>query len=437
VASAGKKLLVLLVASVVACGLLELAATLLYARVKQRPFVRAEVRARLLAGAPPDSSGAAPTAVENDPRVADQRVIIHPYFGYIVDPGTPHVNPYGFYGPEPLATRSPDAAIVAVFGGSVADQLVKIGGDALREALAARRPFAGQHIELINLALGGYKQPQQLLVLTTLLALGAQFDLVINLDGFNEVDGAKDNQQDGVNPFYPYTWNLHARRGLDSTAMVHMAKADLIRARREELRRWFARPPLWHSAFALTLWEFLDQREEAALAAETVALRTALAQSATSPQQTGPPVRYADDEAMYLDYAEVWARSSLEMEILCSGYGIRYVHFLQPNQYLTGSKTLTAEERATAYDQDVADTHRIDSAYPVFIDRGLDLRTQGVEFVDLTLLFRDEARTVYSDTCCHLNELGNRELAEAIAAEVAAGSAEATPEPAADEPAPE
>ena len=112
---------------------------------------------------------------------------------------------------------------MAVFGGSVADQLVKTGGDVLSETLEERGPFRGRRIEVINLALGGYKQPQQLLVLATLLALGAQFDAVVNLDGFNEIDGAKDNLQDGVNPFYPYTWNLHARQALDSAAAVHMA----------------------------------------------------------------------------------------------------------------------------------------------------------------------------------------------------------------------
>jgi hypothetical protein len=118
---------------------------------------------------------------------------------------------------------------------------------------------------------------------------------------------------------------------------------------------------------------------------------------------------------MFTDYAEIWARSSLEMELLCAGYGIRYLHFLQPNQYLPGSKTLTAEERAVAYDQAVGDTQRVATAFPIFAARGRDLRIQGVDFIDLTMLFKDEPRSVYLDTCCHLNQLGNQQLAEAIA----------------------
>ena len=430
------KLLVLGVASALALVLLEIGAAQLYARFTQRPLSRAEIAARLF-GPAPAASDAALAAPPLDPRIADQPVILHPYFGYVANPGQPRVNPYGFFGREPIATRGPDVALVAVLGGSVADQLVKVGGDVLRQALAQRGPFRGRRIELINLALGGYKQPQQLLVLATLLALGAQFDVIVNLDGFNEVDGAQDNLQDGVNPFYPYAWNLHARQALDSAAMVHMAKADMIRAQRDALRGWFARWPVAHSAFLLTLWDFLDRRQEAALRAETLALRDTLADAAKMPQQTGPPFSVAGDEAMYTEYAEIWARSSLEMELLCAGYGIRYLHFLQPNQYLPGSKTLTAEELAAAYDPEVAATRRVATAFPIFGDRGRDLRAQGVDFVDLTMLFRDEPRSVYVDTCCHLNQLGNQQLAEAIAGAIAEGADGADPPQPEPEPKPE
>jgi hypothetical protein len=429
----GKKLLVLAIASVVAVVLLEIAAAQLYRRFKGRQFARSEIVARLY-GASAEQPEVPAAQAANDPRVADQAVMIHPYFGYVNDPTrVKSANRFGFFGPEPFATRSPDVALVAVFGGSVADQLAKTGIDALSAALTADGPFRDRRIEVINLSLGGYKQPQQMLILAGLLAFGAQFDLVINLDGFNEIDGAQDNLQDGVNPFYPYTWNLHSRQAFDGTASVHMAKADLIRAERAELRNRFARWPVQYSVFLLSLWDFLDQRQEARLRSETTALRDALAASAATPQQTGPHVAYADDDTMYRDFIEVWARASIEMNLLCAGYGIRYLHFLQPNQYLPGSKALTAEELKVAFDQDVADTGRVATAYPMLSERGRDLQTQGVEFVDLSMLFRDEPRSVYGDTCCHLNGLGNELLAQAIAAEVnreEPPAEEAAPQPA-------
>jgi hypothetical protein len=409
-----KGLAVLAVSSLVGIAVLEVAAARLYAHYMQRPFDKEEIAARLLHA--PSAAPDAPSAnvSPDDPRVADQRVVIHPYFGYTANPAKPGVNAYGFFGADPLAERSDGVARVAITGGSVADQLVKTASATLAEALSGAPRFAGRSIELVDLALGGYKQPQQLLVLATLLALGAQFDAVIDVDGFNEIDGAKDNLQDGINPYYPYTWNLHARQALDPVALVHMSAVEAARARRETLRTDFARWPVPHSAFLLTLWDLLDRRQEATIRAETAALRDALAHSPATPQQTGPAVAFADDNAMYADFVEVWARASLEMAMLCASHGIAYFQFLQPNQYFPESKTLTAEERQHAYDPDVADTGRVATAYPMLRERGRDLVTQGVPFTDLTMLFKDEPRSVYGDTCCHLNSLGNAELAEAI-----------------------
>jgi len=47
-----------------------------------------------------------------------------------------------------------------------------------------------------------------------------------------------------------------------------------------------------------------------------------------------------------------------------------------------------------------------------------------VDFTDLTMLFRDETRSVYNDPCCHFNADGaaqvGRAIGEAIVARVAA-----------------
>jgi hypothetical protein len=48
----------------------------------------------------------------------------------------------------------------------------------------------------------------------------------------------------------------------------------------------------------------------------------------------------------------VWRSCSEQMHALCLLHDIRYFHFLQPNQYVEGSKELTAEERANGYAAD-------------------------------------------------------------------------------------
>lgn len=348
----------------------------------------------------------------------DQRIILHPYFGYVVDPRSPGINRFGFFHDEPIMTRAPDRFIIAFFGGSVADQVYSLGHDALVEALRAAPAFAGKRIEVVSTALGGYKQPQQLLVLADLLAQGAQFDVVVALDGFNEVDGAADNVQDGVNPYYPLNWQLHARSALDSQSMALMGQVEGTRAARATLRDTFARSGLTNSALALWVWDVLDRRQTAALRAQMLALEAAQAQAEKSPQVSGPPLTFADEDAMYADFVEVWARASFAMRNLCRGQGIRFLQFLQPNQYFAGSKTLTDEERRIAWSADVADAGRVAHGYPLLVVRGRELAAQGVDFHDLSMLFRDERDTLYSDTCCHYNQRGADLIARAIAAAI-------------------
>ena len=70
------------------------------------------------------------------------------------------------------------------------------------------------------------------------------------------------------------------------------------------------------------------------------------------------------------------------------------------------------------------------------IEAGRELRKEGIEFHDFTELFKTEARTVYKDSCCHYNDLGNEILVQQIArivgaylARDAAGSGNETPAP--------
>ena len=59
---------------------------------------------------------------------------------------------------------------------------------------------------LLDTALPGYKEPQQLLILSDLLALGVRPDVVMTLDGFNETCIARKNLDVGGDPFMPWFW---------------------------------------------------------------------------------------------------------------------------------------------------------------------------------------------------------------------------------------
>jgi len=197
-----------------------------------------------------------------------------------------------------------------------------------------------------------------------------------------------------------------------------MGQVEATRAERAALRRAFARPGLGQSALWLWAWDVLDRRQAGALREQMRALDAALAQARTTPQVSGPPLTFDDEDAMYTDFVEVWARASLEMHNLCRGQGIQFLHFLQPNQYLAGSKTLTDDERRIAWDTDVAEAGRVARGYPLLIARGKELIKQGVDFHDLTRLFSDELGPIYADNCCHYNQRGADLVAQAIAAAI-------------------
>jgi hypothetical protein len=103
------------------------------------------------------------------------------------------------------------------------------------------------------------------------------------------------------------------------------------------------------------------------------------------------------------------------LDQVCRATNTRYLHCLQPNQHVEGSKRFTKEELEIAlgmgspYQQAAAD------GYPYLIRAGQQLRDAGVDFHDLTLLFADNTEILYSDTCCHFNQRGYDLLAEALA----------------------
>jgi hypothetical protein len=118
--------------------------------------------------------------------------------------------------------------------------------------------------------------------------------------------------------------------------------------------------------------------------------------------------------------ADVWFRSSLQMYELSRRSGALYVHFLQPNQYVSGSKVLTADELRSAYKPESPYGSNAAEGYPMLISAGARFAEAGVPYEDLTQMFVNDRRTLYVDDCCHLGPEGTDALASHIASRVAA-----------------
>jgi hypothetical protein len=345
--------------------------------------------------------------------------LLHPYIGFVSVPRDGY-NRFGFPGDDPVLRRSEDVINICITGGSVAMQLFRFSKERISDYLATNLSSPGEKVNIVLVALGGFKQPQQLISLNYLMALGAQYDVVINLDGFNEVVlPFSDNLPFGVFPTYPRHWNIYSRKSLDQRVVYHVGKQAGMKQSRENTRKKLAHSFLRHSNFVLFLWKLSDSNKNNQILSSENAIRIAIEESESDYQSTGPAEPFTDTLGFFSAQAAFWADASRQMAALADGLGFRYLHFLQPNQYDAGSKELTGEEMELAYETGhFTYKEAVEIGYPLLREEGAKLIQNGVSFIDLSGVFIHEKRTVYADKCCHFNQLGYDLLADAIALEV-------------------
>lgn len=393
-----------------------------------RAAVAAE-RESVLAGATDRDSGSPAAAAQalGAPLRAETpnaQVVLHPFLGYVLNPEirewrtprgrivTPQITADGFVAtPDPPASASPDEVEVGLFGGSVATFLCAEGRAALLTELAKAPGFNKKKIALRCFALGGYKQPQQLMALAYLLALGRKLDIVINLDGFNEVAlPFGENWPAGVFPFYPRGWSTLAEGIPDIERLRLVGSIVDLEERRVRLARNFSRAPLRYSAICNLLWQAFDRNLAARLSATQLRLQITRSSDRGHFVGHGPRRDYRSEGEFFQDLAAEWKRSSFEMAHLCAGAGIHYYHFLQPNQYDEGSKPMGAAERRTAFKADHPYRKGVEKGYPLLAKAGGDLVAGGVKFYDARKVFAGITEPLYVDQCCHFNQTGNQIL---------------------------
>ena len=353
--------------------------------------------------------------------------VIHPYLGFVPEPkkgarakNRSLVAPTHAIGEcrmnEPR--RAPDRVLVGIFGGSVAKIFSTEGAAPLIEELR-KAPFVGDRkIELVVGSAGGWKQPQQLMALNWLLSIGGELDLLINLDGFNEValHGAE-NARQGVFPACPRRWSRKVELVPDSGSRLALGRFSVAATDRKLWALGIAGSSLRWSVAVNLMWRARDRT-----LGETIERERRTLLEGAAPKRTfavaGPEFGPPGDLAAIDELVAVWKRSSLVMDQICLQNDIRYFHFMQPNQYFEGSKPLSAQERAKAWNEKHPYRPGVVAGYPPLRAAGEELLRDGVRFVDLTQLFATVDETVYVDECCHFNALGNELLARAIGAAI-------------------
>ncbi len=368
-------------------------------------------------------------ASRNENTSSEKTTVLHPYLGYVANPRNPGpfpypVSDYGFNDDEPpVHKRSDERVIVGIFGGSLARHFAFRGGvEALEAKLGTAPQFRGKEFDFVTTGMGSYKQPQQLMALNYIQVLGGEFDIVINLDGFNEVAiHFPRNAKRDVASYFPSNWDLRVGGAAHPEHQRLLGEIEFLRDVGAALNGGFSTPPLPYSVTLNLLWRMSERLVSLKLADLQLAFADFEAPQ-KSYEATGPPSEYSRREEVIGALVDVWKRSSIQMDRLSRANHALYLHFLQPNQYVPGSKpVMDAAERRLAYNDRSPYREGVLQGYPRLIEEGRELRSRGVRFHDLTMIFSDVGEPLYSDSCCHLNERGYQLLADAIARAILSG----------------
>ncbi len=362
---------------------------------------------------------------------------LHPYFGFIDKVGIDHrtqysqmshlANNFGFASthPYPFKKQNSNQFLVGVFGGSVAANYAffEMEVQTLATVLKQVPELADKEVIILPFAIGGYKQPQQLLVLNYFLSIGQDLDLAINIDGFNEVALGYLNYQHRTEISMPSDFIL--------LPMVNLATGNLSREelaltlevinKRERLASSVRSLGTSKSATGYVLTWLSAQNAERSYRKLVVDLDQSRVSSSRSDQsymQIPGVMALGEDEA-FEEMVALWSRSSFMMKQLLDQRKIPYFQFLQPNQYVKTRRVLGKEERAVAFSEASPFLPGTLKGYPLLLDEITNLRQAGVNVFSAVEVFDSISEPVYLDNCCHYNRVGNLAFGNYVANSIA------------------
>ena len=348
--------------------------------------------------------------------------IVHPYIGYTTDGKTKSEDcvsdsPEDCYSrikvstDKPFAKRNDDNLIVGIFGGSFAYGTVRgTGSVEFYKVLLNEIPkFKDKEVIVYTFAAGGFKQPQQIMQLNYLYSLGAEFDIVINIDGFNEMAIPYYGYKLGeVHPSFPQSWSSFMQSALSAELLdAYSEKRSRINSH-ANYAKFSLIEGIRYSPTLNLLWRIKNDNYLQDVEALTVQIQS----SKTSNnkdfryQEVGPDYDFTDWDSLYRYSANIWAKSSVMMKATTEINGGQYFHFLQPNQNIDGGKLLSEEELKIAYAPDAGYGGVYNASHMHLREKFDYLKSNDVSFYDLSYHFKDTSDTLYIDTCCHMNYKG-------------------------------
>ncbi|MCY4643732.1 MAG: hypothetical protein OXB88_03855 [Bacteriovoracales bacterium] len=333
----------------------------------------------------------------------------HPYFAFHYGEGADlsgyELDIHGFFGEVKLPFfKKPNDFVVAILGGSVARQLSEyiLGNKDIlkrfKNHIKKNFPTSkNKEVKVVNLAVSGGKQPQQFLIASYFLKY---LDLTINVEGNNEAIspplGYPLEFPDGGQYMYIGGISLESRQ-------IHQERENIIILRRlSEVSRLERDIPILKFSHSY----FLIHRLLQGLLGRNI-LKNLHQIKKKDVEETYFSHLYKDRTKSQV---EIWENFSLQQYRLLKAYNVKSFFFLQPIPIILNAKIYSQEEK----DKYIKDNPEKRRFYKIIASRFRELNQEDKPFYDLRYVFKDVAKTVYIDDCCHLNNLGLEFLFEEL-----------------------
>ncbi len=361
---------------------------------------------------------------------------LHPFFGYVLKGGSftneelgIRVNNYGLISQYnyPFVKSNKNQFIIGIFGGSVANNFAvnlsinqSRGNEEFINNLKSIPELADKEIIILCFASGGYKQPQQLLMLNYFLSIGQEFDMVINIDGFNEVALSYQNNQQQIELSLPSIQHILPLTQLASDDLSVMKAIVQISELKQSLSNAInqlesCKLALCHSWKSLQVKGLLENyQKEITKYDEQIARNSSKIDGSNSLVYLNKMPVVLEDEIAFDKIAENWYESSLVMSQILAKRNIWYFHFIQPNQYYPTERVFSPEEKVFII-EDHPYAIGVRKGYPVLLSKINSLREAKVNIFNSVNIFDGEKEIVYRDACCHYNMIGDTILERSLA----------------------
>ena len=268
---------------------------------------------------------------------------IHPFFGYVWNPNLEGINNFGFKSEYDITISDSGYSLkqyirdnpltIGIFGGSFAEQL-SAENKYLEKRL--KEVFPGRKVVVINFAVGGYSLPQSAFIFIYFKEL---FDIIVFLDGVNELWNAVENNKAGCPPEYAKAFHFQYKLSLNELSPANFILTSKIIAMKKKLERITnisLLPGIRQSLLAHHIWVAFEKHLNYQISLQSFKIKNSY--------ESGHKFFDMNDESILDHAASQWYNYHQLIHKIASSENILDIHFIQPNPYAKDSKVLTSDE---------------------------------------------------------------------------------------------